>query len=371
MKHFRILGTEQASEWMAVLARAAAYDFYHLPGYHQLAEKQEEGTARLFVWSEEGAMVALPLLLRPLEGVTGINGSAAGQMDATSVYGYAGPVASADARPDTIGASFRSALRQTLEEWGVVSVFSRLHPLIPQQVDWLAGLGECKAVAKTVSLDLTSPSEEQRGYYRRNHKEGINRLRRQGVTIEYDADAVHLPEFIAIYYETMQRVGAATAYYFPPSYFASLRACLGPCFHLFFCRIGGEIACGGLFVECHGILQFHLGATRDAFLRLAPMKLLFDDVREWATQRGLHVFHLGGGATASPEDSLLHFKSGFSNRTHDFCVWRYTPAPEAYDRLCRAKASWNEDNRLRPTTPDYFPVYRCPTVSANAELRTS
>lgn len=360
MKRLRILGTDQPSEWMAVLAQTAAYDFYHSPGYHRLAEKQGEGTARLLVWSEERETVALPLLLRPLEEAIGINGSGIGRRDATSVYGYAGPVASRDALPEKIGANFRSALREMLEQWGVVSVFSRLHPLMPQQIDWLAGLGECKALARTVSLDLTAPSEEQRAHYRRNHKEGINKLRRQGVTVEYDRDVAHLSEFIAMYHETMLRVGAAADYFFPPSYFANLRACLGPCWHLFVCRMAGQIACGALFVECNGILQFHLGATRDAFLRLAPMKLLFDEVREWATQRGLRVFHLGGGATARPDDSLLHFKIGFSNRTHDFCVWRYTPTPEMYDRLCRDKARWNEENRLRPTLADYFPAYRCP-----------
>lgn len=365
MTQLRILGTEQESEWLAVLSTAAAYDFYHLPGYHRMAEELGEGTARLFVWSEDGGTIALPLLLRPLETLPGINGIASGRMDATSVYGYAGPLASADDPPPTVAVNFRTAIRAALNELRVVSVFSRLHPLLPRQSEWLAGLGECKTLAQTVSIDLTPSSEQQHARFRRNHKEGINKLRRKGVVSEYDADAVLLPEFIAIYHETMRRVGAAPAYFFPPSYFAGLRAFLGPCFHLFVCRIAGEIACGALFIECNGILQFHLGATRDAFLRLAPMKLIFDDVREWATQRRLRVFHLGGGATARPEDSLLHFKIGFSDRRHDFRVWRYAPATELYDQLCRAKSSWNEDNRLQPTTADFFPAYRCPTTLEN------
>ncbi len=362
MTQLRILGTDRESEWLAVLSAAAAYDFYHLPGYHRMAEELGEGTARLFVWSEDGETIALPLLLRPLEALPGINGAGVGRGDATSVYGYAGPIASADDLSQTVAANFRAAIREALNELGVVSVFSRLHPLLPRQSEWLAGLGECKTLARTVSIDLSVSSEQQHAHFRRNHKEGIHKLRRKGVTSEYDADATLLPEFIAIYHETMRRVGAASAYFFPPSYFAGLRACLGPCFHLFVCRMAGEIACGGLFVECNGILQFHLGATGDAFLRLAPMKLLFDDVREWATQRRLRVFHLGGGATARPDDSLLHFKIGFSERTHDFCVWRYTPATELYDRLCREKSRWNEENRLQPTTADFFPAYRCPTT---------
>ena len=362
MAQLRILGTEQSSEWLSVLSASAGYDFYHLPSYHRIAEEQGEGTGRLFVWSEEGATIALPLLLRPLAALPEVNGSGANLRDATSVYGYAGPVASANDLPESVAENFRTALRDAVVELGVVSVFSRLHPLIPHQKSWLAGLGECKALARTVSIDLTLSSEEQRARYRRNHKEGINKLRRRGAACAYDADAVHLPEFIEIYNETMRRVGAAAAYFFSPAYFAALRACVGKGFHLFGCWIAGELACGGLFVECNGILQFHLGGTRDAFLRLAPMKLLFDDVREWATQRGLRVFHLGGGATARPDDSLLHFKTGFSDNTYDFCVWRYTAAPELYESLCRAKSRWNDENHMQPTSADFFPTYRCPTV---------
>ncbi len=367
MAQLRLIQTDQPSEWAAVLSQSFPYDFYHLPGYHVLAEQQGEGTAHLFVWSEDGWTIALPLLLRSLEGVPGINGEGTGWRDATSVYGYAGPIASQAVVPEAIREHFRVAVREALRELRVVSVFSRLHPLLPEQGDWLAGLGECMALAKTVSLDLTLPSEAQRGRYRRNHKEGIGKLRRQGIACVYDPECERLPDFIDLYHETMRRVGAAPAYFFPAAYFAALRCCLGRSFHLFGCVIEGRYACGGLFVECNGILQFHLGGTRDDFLRMGPMKLLFDEVREWATARGLRVLHLGGGATSRPDDSLLHFKTGFSDRQHDFRVWRYTLAPEVYDRFCRGRARWNDQNRLCATAPDFFPAYRCPTVPNSSE----
>src|SRR5262249_16907721 len=93
-----------------------------------------------------------------------------------------------------------------------------------------------------------------------------------------------------------------------------------------------------------------------------PMKLMIDEVRLWATGQGLGVFHLGGGATRRPDDSLLHFKMGFSDRTHEFAVWRWVLFPDVYQRLCEEKSQWNERHKLRSGSTNDFPEYRCRTV---------
>src|SRR5438046_1750408 len=155
MSTFQVIGTDSPEQWLEVLERSFAYDIYHLPAYHALAEERGEGTAQLFVYTEGCHTIALPLLLRPLDGVPGLEEVAAGMQDATSVYGYAGPVASQPAlqgalqgalegeMPLAVLQGFASALRQALCEMKVVAVFSRLHPLIPQP-ELLAGLGECR-----------------------------------------------------------------------------------------------------------------------------------------------------------------------------------------------------------------------------------
>jgi hypothetical protein len=119
------------------------------------------------------------------------------------------------------------------------------------------------------------------------------------------------------------------------------------------CLDRGVPICGGLFVACHGILQYHLGGTLNAALDLAPMKLLLDEVRAWGAAQGLRVMHLGGGATANPDDPLLYFKRGFSDRRHQFSSWRWIVSPHKYALLCSAAAS---------RTTDYFPAYRDPAV---------
>ena len=90
----RILGTGDTPEWMSVLHRSRQHDFHHLPQYHRVAESLGEGTAAFFVYSEDDHLIGLPLLLRPADPL-----GDSPWYDATSVYGYAGPVTSGDSIP--------------------------------------------------------------------------------------------------------------------------------------------------------------------------------------------------------------------------------------------------------------------------------
>jgi hypothetical protein len=351
--------------WVEALEQCAAHDFYHLPHYHALSEETGEGAARLFRYTEGAYTIALPLLLRPMEEDALAPLGRAGWRDATSVYGYAGPVCSHDAVPDVVVRNFRSALRGWLGDLRVVSIFSRLHPLFPQR-PLLAGLGRCQALGLTVSVDLTLPAEVQFSRFRRDHRQGVRRLRRRGVNCLHDRDRSYLADFVRIYHETMHRVAAAEWYLFSAGYFERLLEALGPRIHLFVCLLEGRAVCGGLFVACQGILQFHLSGTLNEALVFAPSKLLLDEVRLWATGQGLRALHLGGGIKSDLDDSLLKFKMGFSDRTHEFFVWRWVLFPDVYRQLCVAKSRFDERQGRRTAVANYFPEYRCPTVAVGA-----
>jgi hypothetical protein len=62
---------------------------------------------------------------------------------------------------------------------------------------------------------------------------------------------------------------------------------------------------------------------------------------------------------------LFYFKTGFSDRLHDFKVWHWILQPEVYRRLCRGKAQRNRRRGLRAVDAEFFPAYRCPTVPRN------
>lgn len=353
----RILTVAHAQEWTDVLRRMARHDFYFLHGYHALAEKLGEGSARLFVFESNGHLLALPLLLRPLGDVASGVPEAAGWHDATSIYGYAGPLASHTEVPVKILHEFHSALREALLAERVVAAFSRLHPLLPQN-DLLAGLGEIQPCGPTVGIDLTLTPEAQRSQYRGSLRTRLNKLRGMGIDGKPDPELRHLADFAEIYRESMQRVGAQASYFFDLAFFQDLAAALGPAFRLFVATQDGQVLAGGVFTLCDGIVQYHLGGTRNSALKLSPITVVFDSVRLWAMENGARVFHLGGGVGAR-EDSLFVFKGTFSDVRHQFSTWRCILAPELYARLC-------ESCGINPAQTGFFPAYRAPISAAPA-----
>jgi carbamoyl-phosphate synthase large subunit len=358
----RALRPEQTDEWMHVIGEMTRHDFYYLPAYHALAERRGEGEARLFVYENDGYTVALPLVLRPIAALPELGASAGTWKDAVSVYGYAGPLASHEHAPEAFIAGFHEALTETLRELQVVSVFSRLHPLIEQC--WLvSGLGECRPGGQTVSLDLTQPLEDQWAHYSATVRTRVRRLQRAGAVGHVDVEKRHLPDFIDIYHETMRRVGAHNTYFFEKEYFTSLAESLGAVLQLFVVKMpNDEVIGGGLFTLRDRIVQYHLGGTRDAALSLSPMAMVVDTVRRWGTEQHARVFHLGGGVGAAA-DSLFQFKAGFSKRRHEFSTWRWIIAPEIYQELTAERERWNAAHGLEAISSEFFPAYRCAGIA--------
>ena len=158
----------------------------------------------------------------------------------------------------------------------------------------------------------------------------------------------------------MRRVKAEQSYFFDATYFSDLAKNLGPVLKLFIVKMpDGEVISGGLFTLCDGIVQHHLGGTRDTAVKLSPMVLVLETVRRWANENGAHTFHLGGGV-GGKTDSLFQFKAHFSRQRHDFMTWRWIVAPSAYRELSRQKDRWNSKCGLRATSASFFPAYRCP-----------
>jgi len=361
---FAIITTSQHDEWLEALGKAYKYDFYHCPSYHAISIQDSSQEAVLIACTEGPYTIAIPLILRPINEVEGLEEFSF--RDATSVYGYVGPVASHEYIPESLITKFHGILYDFLKENNIVCAFSRLHPLLAQK-QLLAGLGDIVYMGETVSIDLTLPVNEQWSGYRNNHQQGINRLRRMGVSCIHNNSDEYIDEFITIYLENMDRVNADDSYYFGENYFKGLIAADDLDIHLFSCIYEGEVVSSVIFGLCCDIVQAHLGGAKGKFAQHSPMKLIFDEARIWANGTGAHFFHLGGGLGAK-EDSIFHFKAGFSGNRHDFYVWRLIVDRYAYDMLCRKKGQWNRENKREPITKIFFPDYRCPTSPADIAI---
>ncbi len=329
-----------AVEWASFL-RASGHDFYHLPAYVALCAAHENGEPCALYVADGTRRMLLPLIIRRIPG---------GGFDATSPYGYPGPLVN--------GASDQTFLRPALVAGAsalraerVVSAFVRLHPLLNASSP--EGIGTLVQHGETVSVDLSLSADTLWAQTRLNHRRDITRALRLGYVARMDEDWAHYDTFKDLYRRTMDRRSAAPFYLFDDRYWNGLRDALGGRIHLCVVEKDGAIAAAGLFVETNGLVQYHLSGTVDGSSKAQPTKLMIQFVRSWAKERGDLCLHLGGGVGAG-SDSLMRFKLGFSTVRHPFRTLRIVLDEPEYRRLVSA-----HDPLLDPDVRDgFFPLYR-------------
>ncbi len=323
------------------------HDFYHLPSYARMVSKYEGGTPVAFYAEAGESSFLLPLLIRPLPESLG---APQNWSDASSPYGYPGPLFHNADDPEIARLLVRAVQTEAVKS-NVVSIFIRLHPLLTNNPQIFAEIGDTVRQGETVYVDLSKSEEEIWRDIRRDHREHIRKLQRLGFTVEFD-NWEKLDGFIAAYRATMDRVSAGNFYRFPESYFHDLRESLGDDLHL--CTVhapDGEVGSGALFTLENGISQGHLAATLDKYLQLGPSKLMTYSQLIWLKSAGANRFHLGGGV-ASRADSLLYFKAGFSKLRSSFWTCSAIIDKNRYAQLISAAKDQFDPNQ------GFFPAYR-------------
>jgi hypothetical protein len=347
-----VIGTDDGPHWDHIVGRMP-HDVYHLHAFHALAERRGEGTGLLFALVEGPHVIAIPLVVRPLDDVPYLDGNSAGRLDVTSVHGYAGPICTSPQPPDDVRDRFLGGLEAELRERHVVTMFSRLNPLLAQR-SLLHGVGEVVQHGSTVAVDLAPPDDERRQGYRRDTRRSLRRLADAGVEAHVDADLDRMDEFVELYEDTMDRVDAHPSHRLSADHLHDLAKIMRGRMFQVVCRLDGVAVAAGLYTMCNGIVQAHLGATRTISLPLAPAKLEIDAAITFAKAMGNRVFHLGGGLGAKA-DSLFAFKRGFGRTVLPFHGWHVVLDAPLYSELSRCA-----DTSETPIT--YFPAYR---ASAN------
>ena len=327
------------SEWNAILTKIENYDCYHTYEYHNISKNPEE-TPLLLVYESPGATVALPLLLRCIQGTD--------FFDCTSVYGYSGPIYSKGTSLKDLH-QFQRGLEKYLKKKGIVSVFSRLNPFIEGQDRAIDGLGQIEELGPIVNIDLKQEEAYQRQLFSKTTKRYLNRARRL-LYVEKSNLFEDLETFIALYYENMKRVRAKDIYFFDRDYFSRIVDSKDFKTEVYSARLKDSdqmVSAIMIFKSKKGV-HYHISGTKSEYLYLSPMRLLIDNVRLSVAGSDLGFFNLGGGI-GSKKDNLFYFKSSFSKDYNKFKVWKYVVDREKYKLLA---------GKSGKTVEGFFPAYR-------------
>jgi Acetyltransferase (GNAT) domain len=348
-------------EWQKCL-NTLPHDFYHLPGYLELEAQRYEANAEAIVIEDGAEVFFLPYLIRDCDCKDDR------VYDVISPYGYPGMLVSAAGQnPQFIDRCLQIIYRYW-QERNICSAFLRLHPILNSYLarvtcerheshQAIESTERLHQRGEVVICDLTNDLEDIWKQIRSSHRTKINKLKRSGFIVKMVPVDRYLEVFIDIYRETMNRVNATPSYYFTQDYFERFLQILGDGVQICVVEIDGQIIAASLITEFSGIVQYHLGGTRTEFLPYSPTTILFDYVIKWAKQRNNRYFNLGGGLSGQ-QDSLYHFKVGFSNSTRSFATLETIVDRQLYDRLTaqRAESLGLTASALNQTP--FFPAYR-------------
>ena len=293
------------AEWDVLLAEVGVADAYLLRAYVEASCVLDPGEPVLL--EHDGAVMACIVRQVP-------NSDA---FDVTTPYGYGGPVGSS--------AGFHEAYEAWCADRGVVSTFTRFHPLYENY----RGAPGSSRVSSTVGWRLQG--DLLAGMHGK-HRNVVRKAQKAGVAVDVTAAPDDLSAFAALYERTMERQGAAGYYFFPPAYWERLIELGGHIVRVdALCE--GAVVASALCLRGDRWLHYHLGATDDAARDLGASNLLLYTAAVWGQEQQLEEFHLGGGAGAE-EDSLFAFKERFSpGGRRQFWVGKLVHDEDAYRRL--------------------------------------
>ena len=340
------------SRWLGVLGQLR-HDFYHRPDYVGLDATRLEARPEAFLAEAGDRRFFVPYLVRSCAELA-LPGSEA-ILDATSPYGYSGILLNEVGRDPGFAAAALDAFRQTLADRGVCSAFLRMHPILGADFDALFPPDTFVDASATVAVDLSLDENVLWKNIRQGHQDTIKKCRKLGYVARFVPPADVLDEFAVLYEQTMDRVKAKDAYHFNRDFLTTLASLPGV--HCCIVESGSAIAAACLFFECGGIVQAHLGGTRNEFLSKSPFHMTLHEAALWGKARGNHWLHLGGGVGGA-NDTLLQFKAGFSPTRFLFRTARMITHADHYRHLVEERARAMNTSCETLLASSYFPAYR-------------
>ena len=346
-------------------------DVFHLPEFAALCEVEFDEPALLFRYEVDDGGVLLVATKRSVADLPfwHANGDRPRRdyYDLSTPWGYGGPVVwGSAARNAQRFAGFRTALHEYCVANGIVAEFLRLHPLMENHQLFGADPGLYRK-SSTVWVDLTPTEEEMLASMRKGHRRDIARARRMGVeVVRSDLREEHLSEFHRLYTGRMQSHGALDEFFLSFEFLKELAARLSNHVSLFLATASGRAIAGYLVLHERPYAHDFLAGSDPDYWHLTPNTAVAHAIGLWAKGEGYTHHHLGGGHGLQ-EDSLLHFKSGFSPNRAPYYLYRHVHDEAAYTRLCEMKRVYDEQSVVaesvpeRPKDPlllDYFPAYR-------------
>lgn len=308
---------EDRENWNKIIKGFENWDVYYLNEYAKSLQIHGDGSPFLLYWEEENQKMAYVVMENDIaEFAPFVNNIPQNRYyDWTTPYGYGGPLLNNGATEEFVRKNIEDTIRYA-KEHKIVSSFFRYHPLM-QNHKSVEKFVKVIHEKQTVYVDTSSVDTIWRNMTP-NNRNMVRKAEKNGITIVAD-QGEKIEEFIKIYDATMKKNNADEYYYFKKEYFEYLMEHLQDNCIFFYALYEEKIISASIFLFNEKYMHYHLSGTLAEYNKLGATNMLLTKAAEWAAERGIEKFHLGGGV--DNEDSLLRFKKHFNRYgLIDFCI---------------------------------------------------
>lgn len=242
------------------------------------------------------------------------NGTNGGYFDLETAYGYGGYYCTTEDK-GFLKKAFKAYSQKCIEEQ-IIAEFVRFHPwntflsLDSTNLDFLA------VDRQTVSIDLRPQKADRWLNYSSTTRNILRKASSNFCLLETD----NIEEFMRLYQSTMKKNNANDFYFFPKNYYEKLLAMENV--KLFSVVYDNQIIHMSFVLLGKDLAHYHLSANNQKFSKLNGNYYFIDSMCEYLKKNYPYIseFHLGGGRSNLNNDSLLAFKSKFSQIRNNFFI---------------------------------------------------
>jgi hypothetical protein len=266
--------------------------------------------------------------------------------DASSPYGYGGPLSSSD-DPEFLGAAWQ-AYTEWMTQQRVVVEYVRFHPAVANERFHGGQAADNRVV---VWMDLSPPDLVAAYAPRLRHT--LKKAGRAALVYRETPLASYVHEFGVFYRQAMGEIAADPFFLFDDAYFGLLAASG-------FARLGvcrrddsadGPWLAACIFLDGGRLREYHLAATSAEGRAVGASAFTLHHGALSARSQGLRRLYLGGGSDARPANPLLFFKSAFSTERLTYRTGASVFRSADYDRLKQLfPAAWS----AHPERPIFY-----------------
>lgn len=336
---YRLIPATDRKSWKEALALVGEVDATCLPDYHlAYSLRVPLSTALMWHFSQNNQHLVYPFLISPVT----LGGVTTGHHDISSVYGYTGPLAT------TTDARFLRDAWNAFDEYAIdqraIAEFIRFSPF--NRNEHLAHPNALVLVNREVAVSqLPATVDEFRESLNPKTRNMLRRAARAGLHAQELELPAHLPEFRALYAETMHRNGAPEFFLYDDAYWAHMLALAPNSMRMFGTFSGGKLVAASIGIANGQSGLYHLGATIAEHAKLGASNLSLYAMSCGLLASGVKFLNMTGGRTVADNDPLLLFKKNNANSLASFHIGKRVIDAPAYNHFVEA---WEQHHGAQP-----------------------